>query len=402
MKVTTIATFYVAAAFAFADGLLMSTPGGVCSPGIGGFMNPTIHPSKGGLAVCVSGTVPVKANTSKNLKYNFTLPANQSQVTETVIELAISSTSFLQSIAAGTQNVSGTYNIGATLCTPANGTQPSSVQFLTHGLAFDRTYWDFASGYSYVDVAIESGHAAFFYDRLGVGLSSKPDPLNVVQAPLELEIANELITMLREGDLGNLTFSTVVGVGHSFGSVITEALTATFPESLNAAILTGYSINSTGAATFFTGLNPAIAYEIQPYRFSGLNTGYLVSSTASSTQVGFFRSPGFDPMILSLADSTKGSVTIGELFSPAAITAPAKNFTGPVAVVNGAEDLPFCYGNCSYPTDLPAQVKMLYPQVSANNFATYLAPTAGHGINFHYSARGAYDFIQSFLKSRGL
>ena len=401
MRVTTTLLFYVAAAFAFGDSLLASTPGGVQPPGIAGFMNPTIHPSKGGLAVCVSGTVPVKAVTNKNLMFNFPLPANQSQVTETFVEFTISSSLFLQSIAAGTQNVSGTYDIGATLCTPANETKPSSVQFLTHGLSFDRTYWDFVSGYSYVDVAIESGHAAFFYDRLGVGLSSKPDPLNVVQAPLELEIANELITMLRDGDLGNVKFSTVVGVGHSFGSVLTEAVTAAFPQSLDAAILTGYSINSTGEPNFISSLNLAIAFDDQPYRFSGLNSGYLVSSTAISTQIGFFRAPGFDPMILSLADATKGCVAIGELFSPSVIVAPARNFTGPVAIVNGAEDLPFCFGNCSYPTNLLAQVKMLYPQVPAKNFATYLAPTTGHGLNFHYSARKAYDFIQGFLKSRG-
>lgn len=402
MRVLTTPPFYVAAALAFADRLLASTPGGIPSPAIAGFSGATTHPSKGGLAVCVSGTVPVTAMTSQNLKFNFSLPANQSQVTETFLEYTMSGSVFLQSIMAGAQTVSGTYNISATLCTPANNTAPTSVQLLTHGLGFDHAYWDFAPGYSYVDAAIQSGHAAFFYDRLGVGLSSKPDPLNVVQAPLELAIVNELISMLRNGDFSNVKFSTVVGVGHSYGSALTEAVTAASPESLDAAILTGYSTNSTGMTSFTSALNLAIASENQPYRFAGLDNGYLVGSTAISNQIGFFRAPGFDPTILSLAASTKGLVAIGELFSSNVIAGVAKNFTGPVAVVNGAEDLPFCFSNCSYPTNLPAQVKMLYPQVSAMNFSTYLAPIAGHGVNLHYSASGAYDFIQGFLKSRGL
>ena len=401
MKATIVLFFHIMAALALTKTTLASTPGGLRSTFVDGFTNPTIHSSQGGLGICVSGIVPVMATTSNNLKFNFSLPTDQSRVTEAFVEFSISSSNFVQSITSGTQTISGTYDIGATLCIPTGDTLPSSVQFLTHGLGFDRTYWDFTPDYSYVDAAIESGHAAFFYDRLGVGLSCKPDPLNVVQAPLELEIANNLITMLRRGDLGHVEFPTVVGVGHSFGSVITEAVTAAFPESLDAAILTGYSINATGEANFFSGLNPAIASNSQPYRFSGLGTGYLVSGSKISTQFGFFRAPGFDPTILSLADATKGSITFGELFSPGTIVAPAINFTGPVAVINGAEDLPFCFGNCSYPTNLPAEVQKLYPHVSIKRFATYLAPTTGHGLNFHYSAPKAYGFIQNFLKSEG-
>lgn len=402
------ASIIALAGSAAAQQLLPSNPGGavpygVQAPSSCGFKNPTIGISRGGLAVCVSGIVSVPANTTKNLKFNYEIPQNQTQVTETFVEFVTSGSPFMKQIMAGTQNVSGTYEIGATLCTPANDTAPKGVQLLTHGVGFDRYYWDFAPGYSYVDVAVENGYAAFFYDRLGVGVSEKPNAVSVVQAPPEVEIAHNLAMMLRSGSYSNNTFETVVGAGHSFGSLITQSVTSQYPSALDAAILTGFSVNSTSLPPFLTGLDLALASQNQPLRFSALSNGYLVSDTEISNQIGFFRAPGFDPNISSLAEAMKATVTFGELFTQGIIAGPAPGFTKPLAVVDGAEDLPFCYGNCSYPTNQAALVQpMLYPNLSSENFGTYLAPVTGHGLNLHYSAVGAYDYIQSFLKMHGL
>lgn len=217
-------TLFALASGATAQTLLPSNPGGavpvgVQAPSISGFQNATIGISRGGLAVCVSGFVSVSANTTNNLKFNYALPANQSQLTETLLEVVTSGSPFTKEIMDGKATVAGTYSIGATLCTPANDTKPKGVQLLSHGIGFDRHYWDFAPGYSYVDVAVENGYAAFFYDRLGVGVSEKPNAISVVQAPLEVEIAHNLACMLRNGSYSNDTFETVVGVGHSFGSI---------------------------------------------------------------------------------------------------------------------------------------------------------------------------------------
>lgn len=376
-------------------------PAGLTAPNTAGFLNPTIQPSRGGGAICVSGNVTVNASTSKNLRFNLQAPMNESQVAGLWIDYITSGSPFAETLMAGTQNVSGSYNISSTLCMPANGTNDTTVQFLTHGVGFDRYYWDFAPGYSYVDVAASNGYATFFYDRLGVGASSKPDGINVVQAPLQVVIANNLIGMLRNGTFAGTAFRSVVGTGHSYGSVITEAVTANYPTSLDAAVLTGFSTNSTALPIFIAALNLDIASVNQPYRFANLNNTYLVSSTAVSNQWAFFRSPGFDPSILNLAEGTKGTVTIGELLSMSAAGGPAMNFTGPITVVNGVEDLPFCTGNCSYPTDLAAAVRgTLYP-MAKNTSSSYLAPTCGHGLNLHYAAGAAYDFIQDFVRSEG-
>lgn len=151
------------------------------------------------------------------MKFDYHLPKNESQVAETWLEFVTKGSPFTDEIMGGLETISGTYDIGATLCVPANDIKPTGVQLLTHGVGFDRTYWDFAPGYSYADVAIIFGYATFFYDRLSVGTSSKPPPLKV-QNPIELEILNALATKLRQGQISDIAFSTIVGAGHSYGS----------------------------------------------------------------------------------------------------------------------------------------------------------------------------------------
>jgi hypothetical protein len=79
---------------------------------------------------------------------------------------------------------------------------------------------------------------------------------------------------------------------------------------------------------------------------------------------------------------------------------PAPLFTGPIDVVDGEFDLPFCDGNCDI-GDKPAAVKLaLYP-LAALSSTSYIAKDAGHGLNLHYSAADAYAQIFQFLASNG-
>lgn len=75
-----------------------------------------------------------------------------------------------------------TYTLSGTFCTPAAGSDGESkrrgktVLLATHGLNFDRSYWDLpieSEKYSFVDAAVKEGYSVFFYDRLGVGESQK-------------------------------------------------------------------------------------------------------------------------------------------------------------------------------------------------------------------------------------
>jgi pimeloyl-ACP methyl ester carboxylesterase len=358
--------------------------------------------SVSGNAICVQGNVAVSAATSKNLKLELPNATNQTVVTETIIEMLMAGSTFMQNAIKGTTSISGTFNISVRLCHPKSGATSKTIQFLTHGVGFDKSYWDVAPGYSYIDAAAAKGYSTFSYDRLGVGLSDHPEANLILQAPLELEIAHSLIQMLRSGKFASTAYSHVVGTGHSYGSAITQAITAQYPADLDAAVLTGFTLNSTGQATFSTSLDLTIASENCPSRFQNLSNGYLVTNNIVGNQFAFFKAQGFPPANLVIAENTKQTVSFGELITLSTIIAPATEFTGAIDVVNGDSDWPFCLGNCSVPVNLAQAVKgLLYPKAS-NQSQYYLAENCGHGINLHYAAVAVYSQIQTFIKSVGL
>lgn len=363
-----------------------------------GFKNPHQSKSANGTATCVSGIISVNASAT-NYKFNFPIPPNQETVTQTFASMLAAGSTFSKDIMAGNGTVSGMYDISAQICYPASGIDPKAVQFLTHGVGFGLGYWDFAPGYSYVDTAAAAGYTTFLYDRLGVGNSSKPDPIQIVQAPLQVSIAHQLIQLLKTGFIASTKFSNVIGVGHSFGSEITQAITNQHPTDIAAAILTGFTTGQAGLPTFVTSLDLQIASQNNP-EFTGLNNGYIVTADSIGNQLAFLKYPGFPLSNLALVEASKKTLTFGELFSQANLVQNATEFVGIVDVVNGDSDWPFCMGNCTYPTDLSASVKNLYPAAKA--FETYLAPVAGHGLNVHYSGEGAFSQIQTFLKNNGL
>ena len=69
-------------------------------------------------------------------------------------------------------------------------------------------------------------------------------------------------------------------------------------------------------------------------------------------------------------------------------------------------DLPYCGRNClatgGVAKSIPAMVKTNFPNVADSNFSAVIQPNAGHGINLHYNASGAYNVINKFLNSKGL
>jgi pimeloyl-ACP methyl ester carboxylesterase len=364
-----------------------------------GFKNPKQTKSSNGSATCIDGLVAVHASAT-NMNYNFSVPDSQMAVIQTFASMLQAGSTFTKDITEGNATVTGVFDIHAQICYPSGGIDPNAVQILTHGLGFGLGYWDFAPGYSYVDAAAAAGYTTFLYDRLGVGGSDKPDPILVVQAPLEVNIAPHLIQMLKSGILSSTAFENVIGVGHSFGSEITEAITAQYPDDIAAAVLTGFSRSMAGLPTFTTSLDFQIASENNESAFRDLNNGYVVAANVIGNQFAFLKYPGFPAANLAKVEATKQTVTFGELFSQSNAVRKATEYTGVVFVVDGDSDWPFCKGNCTYPKDKAAAVKALYP--AAKDFQTYLAPVTGHGLNVHYSANRAFEHIQDFLKHNGL
>jgi pimeloyl-ACP methyl ester carboxylesterase len=296
--------------------------------------------------------------------------------------------------------------------------------------------------YSYINVATDTyKYATLSFDRLGVGNSSHGEPLNEIQSFIEVEATAALTRMLRNGTFPgvNRTFSKVVHVGHSFGSAQTYSLANLYPNITDGIVLTGFSMNASFVPFFAAGGNFQQANLNEPLRFSNITgtqiqsllnmyaenvvdlfapidvttlprpqnlpNGYLISSNAEADKYLFFKPYYYDPAILSLAERTKQPVTLGELLTLGSVTM-MNNYAGPVMVIAGDADLPYCGSNCTatggVAPSLQSQVKMNFASVATANFSAYVQPNTGHGINLHYNATGAYRVINDFIRSKSL
>lgn len=277
--------------------------------------------------------------------------------------------------------------------------------------------------YSYVNTALASGYSTLAIDRLGIGNSSHGDPLNEIQAQLEVQALNAVTTKLRNGEIKDVPqkYSKIIHVGHSFGSVQSMWLSSLYPNNTDGLILTGFSTASMFMPYIVAGWNLQSARLNQPERLGNGSSwakygqpkpfsynypsGYLVSNDLSALQYAFLYPGYFNLELAEVAEKTKQPVTTGELLTIG--SSPSKNaFTGPVLIVTGEHDVPFCGGNCfgqlpgSNASSIPATAKMAFPSVS--NFEAYIQPNTGHGINFHYNATAAYQVIQDYLGNNGL
>lgn len=193
----------------------------------------------------------------------------------------------------------------------------------------------------------------------------------------------------------------VIHAGHSFGSGLTYALSAMYPSLTDGIVLTGFSFSTTFNPYFVAGANFQQANQVLSSK--DYPPGYLVSSNAVANEFLFFTPPYFDPQILVFAEQNKKPVAIGELLTMGSVPMQSP-FTGPVLIITGSNDVPFCGGDClntgGAAKSIPAQGKLAFP--SAKAFEAYIQPNTGHGLNLHYNATGGYEAIAGFLKNNGL
>lgn len=261
------------------------------------FANASVIQSTGRNASCITGLMKVVVSAT-NTKLLYSGPADELVATQTLVELLKVGPTIYNTTNGGDRIINGAFNIYSKLCFPSDPSLAKTVQtvqLLTHGATLGIEYWDIAPGYSYVDAAAQAGYATFSYDQLGVGKSDHPDPIQVVQANLHVEIAHALIQFLRTTRIGGHTFKRVVGVGHSAGSSITQAITTRYPKDIDAAILTGVSTSSAYVGTSLASFSFVIANRDPSRRFEGVANGYLTQATPQSIQFSFYNYPYFDP-----------------------------------------------------------------------------------------------------------
>ncbi|KAI1416738.1 hypothetical protein F5Y13DRAFT_177299 [Hypoxylon sp. FL1857] len=341
---------------------------------------------------CKNLTVPISIS-ARNINFALQAPANNVDVTDFVLGYSQPGVNFTQeaigsnggpnSTTSEFATITGNYTIGATYCEPDSG-PGAALQILTHGIAFDRTYWDFAAQdrkYSYVDAALARNYSTFAYDRLGLGGSSRGEPVNEIQTGLEVSALHALTMQLRQVAVPGVDafYDRVLHVGHSYGSVQTWVLAAMYGDVSDGIVLTGFSEVGDFVPYFMLGGNYVQASGLSP-AFASYAPGYLASADVTAVQINFFAPGNFDPAILEASYVAGQPVTIGELMTLGGVTTGNNTFEGPVLVVTGERDIPFCGGNC-FATDppIPAQVKQSFTNTSC--FDAIIVNGAGHGLN---------------------
>lgn len=186
-------------------------------------------------------------------------------------------------------------------------------------------------------------------------------------------------------------------------------MTNKYPNHSDGIVLTGFSLNSTFSSIFLAGgnyqqmrLNHAASPKAFKQPGQNYSLGYLTSADVGNNQFQFFHPPNFDPKILAFAEMTKQPVTVGE-FLTIASAPPESSFAGPVMMIAGSNDVPFCGGDClatgGTTASIPAAAKKAFP--SAKSFDAFIQPNTGHGLNLHYNATAGYKQITDFLDRQG-
>lgn len=221
---------------------------------------------------------------------------------------------------------------------------------MTHGLAFDRNYWDVQplnnQNYSYVEQALERGYSTFAYDRLGTGealggATAQNDPVNDIQAWLEVSVLRALTNLVRTGGLPGIAhkYAKVVHVGHSFGSGLTFGLTAQGGgggDSISDGIaLTGFTKTTTYSLYFLHTAGFVAANTIPA--FARFPDGYVVPGTPTGLQLAFFGPGQFDLDMAERAVQLSKPVTVGELLTKGGPGAGNSSFVNPVLIITGGE-----------------------------------------------------------------
>lgn len=298
------------------------------------------------------------------------------------------------------------YNVAGRLCLSNDARRGlKTVELFVSGLTYDHNYFNVSylpNSYSQVYAATSRGYSTFNYDRLGVGLSDHP-PAEKLTLQSHAYVAAQLVQKLRAGALGGRAFTTVVGVGHSFGAAIlqylagTATVTATVPDYLvlSSFLFATYApgLSQLGGALYPATSDPAFAA-------SGLPSGYITTMPNTRGPL-FYYTSGVEPAMVTLDEATKQTGTLGERNSLGAArnTTITLNIKVPVLITVGQFDKLYCDEASGLSCANATAVK----NREAPNFGpraclkTYVMPDAGHSAALHLKAPELFNYVHAWL-----
>ena len=259
-----------------------------------------------------------------------------------------------------------------------------------------KEYWsrgawgDTNNSYSWSWAAGAAGYATLAVDKLGAGLSSHPDPILDVQLPLQMETIHALITQIKAGKTKIPKPKTVIFVGHASGSSLGASLAETYPEDVDAVVLTAYTPGSSINQSLSLSQQYAPAAISDPQRFGNLSYGYLLPGSLAARTDALYYEGHYDPAIALNDYASRDVHALGERFDLGPKTQP--DYKGKVLVVTGANDQFVCGAIAAQQCSLiPDAIMNVNATFSSSTGFEYYMPQTGRSINWHFQSLITFD-----------
>jgi hypothetical protein len=117
----------------------------------------------------------------------------------------------------------------------------------------------------------------------------------------------------------------------------------------------------------------------------------------------------YDPVFIEQSFENRGIITVGEGVTGTIAITPAPEYTNPILVITGEQDVLFCgslgleltgSGNCgSAAGGVLAQTQRLYP--NSRNYTGFAVPKSGHCWMHQYNSQLGYNFSHAWLEGNG-
>jgi pimeloyl-ACP methyl ester carboxylesterase len=294
-----------------------------------------------------------------------------------------------------------TATLAGTLCHPQQGSGAvRTIDILVHGGMYNREYWNWPVDpqvHSFVQRTVDSGRAAFFYDRFGAGQSTRPADGRDANFKADVYALHQVIQWLRG------QYAEVNVIGHSLGSVVAVDEAGRYNDA-DRLVITGLTHGHglgflTLPAVIWTAfLDPQFAGDIR-LRDGGYVTtqpgkrrDLFYSSTASSAVVAYDEGHK-DVMTLSQTSQAIAALTQLPLLNRSTAV------TRPVLLVNGTLDAPFCGVDVSCASDLTLYAAEMPYYIGARSFTARVIPETGHNLPLHPSAPDSFRIIDDWLRA---
>lgn len=298
----------------------------------------------------------------------------------------------------GSSAVNGTYSIDGIYCRPSISSSKTDVlEILVHGLTYNKSVW---SGlgldleYNWQSYAAGQGYSTLAIDRLGHGSDQQhPDPVNIVQGTLDIELEHQLINTIRNEKSNALgrTFDTIAFVSHSYAGWLAMGLAYKYPSDINALVLTGFSSSVDFSPFVNTTLESASLLE--PLRYGSLPLGYI-TTTEESQREKLFYAGNYSPAVVLWDYLWQDTWTIGETGSLGFALSPT-GFTGALYLATGVDDILFCQTPLSKCKTILNNTRSVFPEVT--KFGYVAVENTGHVLMMHNSAQQTFADVHTFL-----